>query len=282
MNIVKILYGIAFATAFVLTGCASTPETSAALDNEFIIDGNKILVTDMESKLFSDEKIIHSKDYPNGIFIMIDEDVNGTAYPHAIKLVREIFTEKGFKIADQLDGSDLAINLSFYKTYSGSFSVANAEKQAAHDSSMSGEAMIANAGVLAGAVLTSGPIAAAGGLMALLIDYDEKTLLGAMIYTKPVIDKSKSGLKAIKSSTGKVVTNIADVDYRVAKKKDGQAPDTAVLKMLVAQWVKRYMVLDVDPVTVGTAQSTTPGVQAVSVVPPSLTVSDGAATPEAR
>jgi len=256
MNMSRNLNGIAFVIALVLVlaGCASAPKSSAVLENEFIIDGNKILVTDVDSKLFSSEKIIHSKDYPNGIFIVIENDINSKVYPHSTKLVRDIFTEKGFKIVDHADGADLAINLSFYKTYSGSFSVANAEQQAAHDSSASAGAMIANAGVLAGAALTSGPAAAAGGLMALLIDYDEKTMLGALIYTKPVIDKSKKGVNAIKSSTD-VATNMNDVDYRVAKKKDGPAPDTAVLKVLVDQWIKRYMVLDIVPVVTGAAKT---------------------------
>lgn len=198
--------------------------------------GKNIAMTSVSTAPGSDGRQFHSNDIHNGIYIKSANYFFGKEYPNASDLIRKRFAALGVKVTDTIEGSDLALLFDSQ----GSMDMSNADMKAAH-SSMPNNVNIfgaASAGIVAG---IPGIVAfASGGLF----PTDSKTTLNAMVMIKPVKTKGMFGGEKVNSSVdGGTFTDGVMVKYKL--ENGNEATEDLVLTMLVDQWVKQYMVIDV-------------------------------------
>ena len=198
-------------------------------------DGKNIAMTEVSAAPSSDGRKFNAKDIQKGIYIKSANYFFGKEFPNASALIRARFAELGFKLSDTMEGSDLALLFDSQ----GSMDMSNADAKAAH-SNMPNNANIygtVSAGVAAG---IPGVVAfASGGLFST----DSKTVLNAMVLLKPVKTKGFLGEKVSSSIDGGTFTDGVLVKYKLDK--NNEATEDLVLKMLVDQWIKMYVVADV-------------------------------------
>lgn len=230
--------------AFML-GCSTTKESNGAnaeYPKEYVVDGKKLVLTDLDASMSSYGRIFHSKDYPNGIYIEALNGFGGNMLPNATKFIRAQFRDAGFKIVDQVDGADLSIQFSS----GGSLSMAGADERAAQSSLPNQSQLTANTGALAAGVITGGIGAGVAFIAGSFIPMDEKSAFTGFAFDKPYIKKGTfgSGIYTLLKEGGNA-SNQIKIWYKLDKKD--KAPEDTVLKFVTAQWMKRYMVLDSAP-----------------------------------
>lgn len=194
-------------------------------------EGKNIALTGVSAAGSSDGRKFNAKDLQNGIYIKMAPYFFGSELPNASALIRQRFTELGFKVNEKMEGSDLA--LLFDAQGSMDMSNANAKAKAAHS-------RIPNA-VNVGGAAAAGVVAGIPGVLAFasgaLFPTDSKTTLNAMVLLKPNSRKS-----TVDDGT---FTNGVTVKYKL--ENGNEATEDLVLKMLVDQWITLYVVSDIAP-----------------------------------
>jgi len=190
-------------------------------------DGKNIALTDVSVAWSSDGRKFNARDMQNGIYIKMAPYYFGSELPNASALIRQRFTELGFKISKKMEGSDLALLFDAQ----GSMNMSDADAKAAHSRAPNAVDVsgAATAGIVAG---IPGVLAFASGA---LFQTDSKTTLNAMVLLKPNSRKS-----TVDDGT---FTNGVFVKYKL--EKGNEATEDLVLKMLVDQWIKLYVVSDI-------------------------------------
>jgi hypothetical protein len=211
------------------------------------IDGKKIVIVEADKKFFSQEHFLHSKDLQDGIYaIAVSGPGSLSVYPNATAIIRERIVANGFKVVDKAEGS--AVGLKFFTT--GSLDMEDADKAAAAsnlpNSGQIGSNVIGGLGAIAVAGIAGGAAYAIGSLF----QSSKETVIGCMGIAKPLSNKMNESSE--KEAT--IFNAIMYVDYKL--EKDNKASDDIVLKMLVDQWIKRYLVLDTEPVAVSAVTHT--------------------------
>lgn len=202
----------------------------AALAEEGVTyDGKNIALTGVSVAGSSDGRKFNARDLQNGIYIKMAPYFFGSELPNASALIRQRFTELGFKVNEKMEGSDLALLFDAQ----GSMDMSSADAKAAHS-------RVPNA-VNVGGAAAAGVVAGIPGVLAFasgaLFPTDSKTTLNAMVLLKP--DSRKS---TVDDGT---FTNGVLVKYKL--EKGNEATEDLVLKMLVDQWIKLYVVSDIAP-----------------------------------
>lgn len=238
---------MARATGFVLLMATALLSFGAmAADEGVTYDGKKIAITEVGADGSSDGRKFHTKDFRGSIYIQDANFFFGKRYANAENLIRHRFVELGFKLTDTMDGSDMALLFDS----SGSMDMVNADAQAAHSTIPS------NANIFGG--ISAGITAGIPGVLAFasggLFQTDSKTSLMAMVMLKPVKTKGMFGEKINSSVKDGTFTNSVQVKYRL--EKGNEATEDIVLKMLVDQWIKLYVVADGEPVAASAATAT--------------------------
>jgi hypothetical protein len=193
------------------------------------IDGKKIVIVDADKKFFSQEHFLHRKDLQDGIYAIAGRGPAGDfIYPNATAIIRERFKAKGYKVVDKAEGS--AVTLRFFTT--GELDMGDADKAAAAsnlpNSGQIGSNVIGGLGAIAVAGIAGGAAYAIGSLF----QSSKETVIACTSMTN--------------EKNPKIFNAIMYVDYKL--EKDNKASDDIVLKMLVDQWIKRYVLLDTEPV----------------------------------
>lgn len=212
-----------------------------AEDVGFNIDGKNIVLKKSSKSFGSDEYSLNVKDFPSGIFLKAT-DVGGNELVNATELIKSRFIEKGFKVVKTLEEADVAIG--FYS--GGSLDMKSADQQAEHSVLPTGNQLSTGLGGAIGTTIALGPIGAVGYLIGSLLPGETATING-MSFIKPTYTTSW-GKKYFKSNTKEgYKRNSADIKYQL----DGEskAGDAVVLKLVIDQWINRYMVMDAEPST---------------------------------
>lgn len=232
-------------TRFVALTVAAILSFGAMAEEGVTYGGKNIAMTAVSAAPSSDGRKFHSKDIRNGIYIKSANYFFGKEFPNSSALIRERFATLGIKVADTMEGADLALLFDAQ----GSMDMSNADVQAAHSNMPSTVNIMgaAGAGIVAG---IPGIVAfASGGLF----PTDSKTVLNAMVLLKPVKSKGMFGGEKVASSVdGGTFTNGVAVNYKL--EKGNEATEDLVLKMLVDQWIKLYLVMDGVPIAVTTQE----------------------------
>lgn len=213
----------------------------AALAEEGVTyDGKNIALTGVSAAGSSDGRKFNTKDLQNGIYIKMAPYFFGSELPNASAQIRQRFAELGIKVNEKMEGSDLALLFDAQ----GSMDMGNADAKAAHSRAPNAVNVggAAAAGIVAG---VPGVLAFASGA---LFTTDSKTTLNAMVLLKPNSRKS-----TVDDGT---FTNGVLVKYKL--EKGNEATEDIVLKMLVDQWIKLYLVTDGAPVASAPISKETP------------------------
>lgn len=227
---------IAIAVSVFLVGCSSAPSKPFTGDKVVEYDGKKIVITDIGVSGGLD-KPIHSNDVPGGIYIRASAEAfaaNGASLLYAGKLIKERFVSRGFKIIDQAEQASISIQ--FGSIQNATFSMAGANNVA--EQSDLNKAKLVSGAMLA---MGRGPAGVVGGLTNILIKSDEKVYFLGLVSENP---KYIAPNFIASSNKGSDKTGTSVIKYKLFD-KDERAPDDAILKMLVDQWIDQYMVLDV-------------------------------------
>jgi len=206
-----------------------------AADEGVVIDNKKILLTDVSVSGGSDGRTFKAADLTKGVHVKVAKMFYGKRYPNAEALVKERLTAKGIKIAEQEDGASLALMFDI----GGSMDMESAEAKADYSSLPSTSKVAANAGAVAGAVVSFGTGGAAAAAVGFLFPVDSKSLINAMVLVEPKKTKGFLGEGLNSSVKNGTFTNGVSVSYKL--EKDHEAPDDVVLKMLIDQWVSKYI-----------------------------------------
>lgn len=201
------------------------------------IDGKKIVIVEAGKKFGSQEHFLHSKDLQDGIYALaVSVPTGSTVYPNATAIVRERLKADGYKVVDKAEGS--AVTLKFMTA--GSLDMEDADKSAATsnlpNSGQIGSNVMGGLGAIASAGIVGGAAYAIGSLFQ---SSKEATVLCQSITNE---------------KDAKIFSTAMYVDYKL--EKDNKASDDIVLKMLVDQWIKRYLVPDTEPVAVSAVTHT--------------------------
>lgn len=224
-------------TALLLVGAIMATAAFGALaaDQGVTYDGKNIAIVKVEVGPSSDGRKFHVSDFQNGVYVHAAKYFAGKQYPNAEKMIRQRFAELGFKVVDNPIGADMQISFDA----SGSMDMDNADAQAAHSN------MPSNSNIFGG--ISAGITAGIPGVLAFasggLFQSDSQTGLMALVMLKPVKTKGFFGREGMDSSVknGNFTNNVL-VKYKLDKKNP--ATEDLVLKMLVDQWIKMYVVAD--------------------------------------
>lgn len=199
------------------------------------IDGKNIVVTETTNAFGSDESRLDSKDFPSGIFIQAST-INGEILLNATEVIKSRFFEKGFKVVSSIDEADIAIGFISLK----SLDMKNADQEVEHSLLPTANQIATGLGGSIGSTIVLGPVALAGYLAGTLFS-DETAIIGGVSCLKPVYGTAH-GKKYIYSSLKKngEQTNSVKISYKLDK--ENKASDAIVLKMVIDQWIERYMI----------------------------------------
>lgn len=224
-----------------------------AAEEGVVYDGKIILMTDVSDAPSSDGRVFHSKDFPDGVYVRVAKMFHGERYPDLEAIVRECLAGKGFKMADNMEGSSMELAFTVF----GKLSLEDANNKAAHSNRPNG----VNVAGTVGAALVAGAPGAIAFMAGSVFPTDSRTSLTAMSLMKPVKTKGLFGGEGLKSSVdGGTFTNGIAVKYKL--EKDKEATEDAIFKMLVDQWMKRYVINDAEPVAASAVTATEPLVEA--------------------
>jgi hypothetical protein len=219
-----------------LAGCSSAPTKPFTGDKVVEYDGKKIVITDV-GVMGGLDKPIHSNEVPDGIFVRASAaegtPVNGASLQYAEKLIKERFVIRGFKISEQAESASISIQ--FGSTQNAKFSMAGANNIA--EQSDLNKTKLVSGGLL---MIGRGSAGVVGGLANILVKSDEKVYFMGLVSEKPKYSKPNY---LVSSNKGSDEMGTSVIKYKLFD-KDDRAPDDAILKMLVDQWIDQYMVLD--------------------------------------
>lgn len=201
------------------------------------IDGKNIVVTEATNAFGSEEKKIHSKDLQNAIYVEV-ATIGGDEFKNLSLLAKERFALKGFKVTDSPVGASVKISLNV----TGSINMSDANKRADYSSLPTGSLVVVNGGAAIGTAISSGLPGLVGFALGGLYPSDIKASINGTVYIKPVEKTTWRGLKVFVSENNFI--NMMRVFYKL--EKDKEASDDTAFKMLVDQWINRYMVLDAE------------------------------------
>lgn len=243
-----------------------------------VTDDKKIYFTGAEVASSSAERIIHSIELPNGVYITTG-DINGTSYPNTDKLIKAVFAERGFKLSDRLEGSSIMIEFDF----NGKINMGKVEEQASKlplltagsgevNPKASADPALQNSAKLTyGSVLLGGAISGnamqrgmgASGLIAAFVPasvhaHDMTVEVAAHIWPKPELSKGFFGNDIVKETPDSKINHTAIYYYAPKVGYVFIPPETmmTILVTAVNQWIDRYMVLDAGPVAVSAVAAT--------------------------
>ncbi|MCR4304898.1 MAG: hypothetical protein NUV63_11875 [Gallionella sp.] len=229
-------------------------------------DDNKIYFTGSEISSGSSERVIHSNEIPNGIYITTN-GIDESSYPNSNKLIRAVFKHRGIKLADQMNGSSVMVEFDF----SGAINMDKAEDQAsklpvltageetpnagyAHSLSLQASEKTTYGSVLLGGVVagnTMNTAMGAGGLLAAFLptpahNHESKVKVISYIWPNPELGKGFFGKVIVKETPDSKVNKMASY-YYAPKVGYVFIPAETMMTILVTsvnQWIDRYMVLD--------------------------------------
>lgn len=222
-----------------LAGCSSMKDAPVA------IDGKHILVTDFSEPLFgAGNTQVHSNDLKGGVYVVASP--HGFAslddrLPNAERAIGEVFKSHGLKVSDTLENSSMALTF----TTLLALDIVRADQAAAYSPMPNAGQVIGGAGQMIGAGINSigTPAGGAGGLvgfaMGAMFNLDSKLYIAAMEFKTPSRRDNSHGSFV----NGEDVHSAgASVFYKLEKGKE--APDDAVLKMAVGEWIRHFVIFD--------------------------------------
>jgi hypothetical protein len=235
MKITKVT--IALLLSVLISSSGAMAESASKVE---IVDGKNIEITDISiSGIGMSDRTFKMDELSNGVYIVVSGSIfDAKKYPNAEEAVKRVFTRKGIKISENIDGSSLMLKLYM----SGSLSMSDADKKAAHSNLPNTTSVVVNGAIVAGGLVANGPSALVGAATGLLFNVDSKSTAQAMIIMQPKKFKGFFG-EGIKTSVdnGDLTNNIA-VKYKL--EKDNEAGDDVVLTMLTEQWIKKFIPTD--------------------------------------
>ncbi len=189
------------------------------------IEGKKIMIDLIKPQ--GDNRIMHSKDLQNGIYVAAVEWATvDPGFKGATKIIRERLEAKGFKVVDTVEGASVGIHFWLL----GDLKMVDADKSAPADGKGVG---------LAVASFVGGGVASLGGLFS---SNSQSSLCGfAML--KP----SDARLKKTTSDDKEPQFN-DNLIFKYQLEKENKATSDIVLTMMIDQWINTYLVLDTDSV----------------------------------
>lgn len=264
----------------IMAGISMAAFTSLVMaDDQVQPDTQELYFTGSETAIGSDEKIIVSRELPLGLYITTG-DLKSSCCSNTNKLIKAVFVARGFKLADDLPGSSMAIQFDF----GGKINMDKVEKQASLLPELTTSSGAINPGVgfdptsktsvaltSAGFVIASQyngnmaqrGVGAAGLISSLLPDSpharDFAVKITASIWPKPELAKTLFGNEKVKDSPDSSI-NQTNVYYNSPKVGYLFIPPETMMKILVTsvnQWIDRYMVLDTNVASVGSSSGQT-------------------------
>lgn len=221
----------AIAIVISVTGCASTakvPFSSAPV----AIGDKSFVLTEVETS--RGQNVVHSKDIPGGVYIVVTEGLFGNYLPEFQKIVRDIFIANNIKVTDKVEDANVAIE----------FSIPGYVKP-----SVSGQFTGALVAIAVGA-RTSGA-AAVGALAGSGSHEKTPSELNASISLKPkLILRGDTGLSYVFPSSDKLAdfsSNAIALKFKIVKGKDASYED--ILKLTTQQWIDNFMIQDAGRVS---------------------------------
>lgn len=222
----------------------SLAATASENNKDLMVDGKLVRITS-ETKTHGSDRVFHTKDLSNGIYILtttnsLGGDADGINLPYATALIRNALVARGIKVADKPEDADIAVVFAM----GGSATLVNANAQAEHSGLPNSGKVMASVGAIAAGMAQGGIYAAVGYLAGGLIDSDAGAQLSAFIMDKPAVREVGLFTKRprVVSTEDKYTTNSVDFSYRLEKGKE--ATDDAILKLSVGQWVEKFVVVD--------------------------------------
>jgi len=206
------------ASLIILSGCASQSIVPPAPE---VISGKKISVS--KENPFGTDKVFHSKDLQGGIYAVAIEDMRtASVYSNATRMIRERLVRGGFKVVDKPEGASIGIN--FVTT--GDIGMGEA------DASSSEHALTAEQIRTRALEFIGGGVGSLGWLSS-----DYHTALIGVVTLKPIDEM------IVRSAIGDAIQFTYNLE-----KGSSKAPADAVLTVMLDEWIKHYLVLDVPPV----------------------------------
>jgi hypothetical protein len=220
-----------------------------AADNGVVIDGKSIAIIDTVST--SAEHVIHTSDLAKGVFITVNKMTYGDVRPNTTKIVRERFAAAGIKLADAAVGSSMSLQFDAM----GTLDIGDAEKALAYSAMPNAQQIAVNGGAIAAGVVNMGKAGVLGAIVGLAFTPDAKSTLMAQVYMQPHMEKGFFSGENLRSSVqdGSFIDGVR-VTYKLEKGKE--ASDAVVLKMLVDEWIKKYVVVDAESISVSDMSAT--------------------------
>ncbi|MDD5056546.1 MAG: hypothetical protein PHQ60_02135 [Sideroxydans sp.] len=209
------------------------------------IDGKNIQITEVKA---TGERVFHSNEFPKGIFVIANSSpASGDRFPNAETIISARLKLQGFKVVEKVEDASVAIKFAT----SGTITTASVDSKAAYSMLPNAGQVTVNAGGAIASALTSGPAGVVGFLIGGLYQSDSKGLMFVEVLQNPVVTRGWRGNENIGSgiSNGTFAEGL-HVYYRLEKDKEAQ--DDTIMKMLIDQWIKRYLVLDTEPVAATT------------------------------
>jgi hypothetical protein len=212
------------------------------------IDGKNIVVTSAEKSRGSNEERLHQKDFSSGIFLQAST-LSGEVLKNASEIIKARFTEHGFKVVESPEIAGIAIGFITY----GALDLKNADQQAEHSILPNSHQVAVNSGSVIGSVISLGPIGAIGYAAGWVMSSGEETTISGVSCLKPIYGLARGKKYIYSNEKNGEHTNNVKISYKFDNAS--KANDDTVLKMLVDQWINRYMVIDTSETLAAPASS---------------------------
>lgn len=231
----------------ILVLAVSAMSVSAIADESgVVIDGKNIVVTEADRMMGSEDRVFNKTEFPKGIYVIANSSIGSLdRFRNAEIVIGERLKLQGFNVVEKMEDASIAIKFSL----SGTVAMSDADKQAAHSLLPSSGTIAINSGALIAGTVINGVPGAVGFLIGGLYPTDSKGIMAAEVLINPVITHGFFGMTGISSTTKDgVIFDTIMVRYKL--EKGNEASDDTVLKMVVDQWIKRYLATDSQPVAV--------------------------------
>lgn len=232
----------------------------AAFAEEKAINDTKIYI--VGSKKGSAEKVIHSKELPNGLYVVAYQSLGATGEtdsPAINAFINGLIARRGFKIADHLEGSSMALLFHFI----GSIDLSVVETQLSKTADTTDASAIKTitdktaTSTLSGSMAIQGALSGnqamgamgAAGVLGSFISTDKQICVTGYVKPNPEYGQGFFGGKVIKGR--ETLGDMFITYYRKAQNVRDITPEMkSLLEIAVNKWIDAFMVLDDEPVAV--------------------------------
>jgi hypothetical protein len=266
----KKILGVVMSISMFMMACLALADESK--QNDF-----KIIIVNAEKSI--PPRIIHSNELTTGIYVVTYKSLRSlnnaeTDSPAINNIIRGLIAKRGFKLADQLAGSNMAVMFTFI----GDIDLSAVEDQATlpvNTADAIVERSIIDATIPSSAINLSlqgaingnkaAGVAGAVGILGSFVSSDKDIRFNGLIQTNPKIDKGLFGGDVINKSERAI--NQFRIYYRKARGVRDITPEMEALLVIgVNKWIDTFMVLDVDPVAASGVATTSNPLEAASSV----------------